>query len=169
MQAVKHRLPWLAVGTVGGLVIAQIIGQYQQTLEKNLILAAFIPLVVYVADAVGTQLEAFVIRDFALFRKLDFARYFSKQLLTVLVLALLLGVGVALIGLIMYRRFDVAGVLGLAVAAATLSALFSGLIVPFIFRKINVDPANSSGPLGTIIQDSLSVVIYFSIASFMLR
>lgn len=168
VRAVRHRLPWLIVGTLGGLLIAQIIAQYEETLRDNLVLAAFIPLVVYIADAVGTQLEAFVIRDFALFRKLDFLRYFTRQLVTVLALALLLGISVGLLGVVIYRQAGVAVVLGLAVVGATISACFSGLIVPYLFRLGNVDPANASGPLGTIIQDALSVVIYFAIAARLL-
>ncbi|MBI4296244.1 MAG: magnesium transporter [Chloroflexi bacterium] len=168
IQAVRHRLPWLLIGTLGGLTIAQIIGQFEETLQKNLVLAAFIPLVVYIADAVGTQLEAFAIRDFALFRQLNFARYFIKHFLTVLSLAISLGVIVSLIGLALYRQASLAAVLGLTVAGAIMSALFSGLLVPFFFRKMGADPANASGPLGTIIQDALSVVIYFSIASLLM-
>jgi len=168
LKSVGHRLPWLIIGTIGGLIIAQIIRQFEVTLEKHIILAAFIPLVVYIADAVGTQLEAFVIRDFALFRKINFARYFGKHLVTVLVLAILLGIIVGLISYVLYKRIDVASVLGLAVGAATVSALFSGLIVPYIFRNLKVDPANASGPLGTIIQDAISVAIYFSVATVLL-
>ena len=52
--------------------------------------------------------------------------------------------------------------------AATLSSIFSGLLIPYLFRLLAVDPANASGPLGTIIQDSLSVVIYLMIASSIL-
>ena len=167
-RAVRHRLPWLIIGTLGGLFISKIIAHYEQTLQDNLILATFIPLVVYIADAVGTQLEAFVIRDFALFRKLDFARYFRKQLSIILSLALILGSGVILLGWALFHRFDIAWVLGLAIIGATISALFSGLIVPFLFRKMAVDPANASGPLGTIIQDASSVAIYFLIASSLL-
>ena len=167
-QSVRHRLPWLVVGTLGGVLIAQIIGQFEQTLSKNLILATFIPLVVYIADAVGTQMEAFVIRDFALFRKLDFGRYFIKHFLAVLVIAFLLGIFTTLIGSIFYREAGVAFVLGLAIAGSTISALFSGLIIPLLFRKMNLDPANASGPLGTIIQDSVSVIIYFFIAKLLL-
>lgn len=168
IQSVRHRLPWLIVGTLGGLLIARIIEQFEQTISKNLILAAFIPLVVYIADAVGTQMEAFVIRDFALFRKLDFGKYFFRQLVIVLIIALFLGTVVGLVSFVLYREVEVASILGLAVAGSTVSALFSGLIIPLIFRKMNLDPAVASGPLGTIIQDAISVIIYFSLASLML-
>lgn len=168
LHSVRHRLPWLIIGMGGGLAIAQIIGQFEETLRNNMVLAAFVPLIVYIADAVGTQMEAFVIRDFALFRKLNFGKYFIRQLIIVLILALILGIIIGLTGFFLYRRVDVASVLGLAVAGSTLSALFSGLIIPLLFRKMNTDPANASGPLGTIIQDAASVVIYFSIASILL-
>lgn len=167
-RALRHRLPWLLIGTAGGLIIAQIIGQFEQTLRDNIILAAFIPLIVYIADAVGTQLEAFVIRDFALFRKLEFARYFSRQFIVVLGLAAVLGTIIGITGWVFYQRAEVGVVLGLAVGAATLSAVFSGMVIPYIFRLFAVDPANASGPLGTIIQDALSVVIYLLIASAVL-
>jgi magnesium transporter len=168
IQSVRHRLPWLVVGTLGGLAIARIIGQFEQTLSDNLVLAAFIPLVVYIADAVGTQMEAFVIRDLALFRKLDFRRYFIRHLLAVLAIAFLLGGVISVVGFLIYQQRDVAFILGLAVAGSTISALFSGLIVPLFFRKLKMDPANASGPLGTIIQDAISVAIYFVIAKALL-
>lgn len=164
-NSIKHRLPWLVVGLFGGLFAAQIISRFESTLEKNLILAAFIPLVVYITDAVGTQLEAFTIRDFALFRRINFFRYFLRQFLIVLIIAVFLGATLSLWSLIFHSRGDIALVLGSAVLVATTSSLFSGLFVPYAFRKFGFDPANASGPLGTIIQDILSVFIYFVIAS----
>jgi len=48
------------------------------------------------------------------------------------------------------------------------SFIFSGLIIPFIFSKLKLDPANVSGPIDTIIQDIISITIYFSIAHILL-
>lgn len=70
--SVRHRLPWLLVGLVGGVLIAGIIGRFEATLQEHLVLAAFIPLVVYMAGAVGTQMEAFIIRDLAIHPGLPF-------------------------------------------------------------------------------------------------
>ncbi len=167
-KAVRHRTPWLFIGLAGGLLAAQIIGQFEKTLEKSILLAAFIPLVVYIADAVGTQLEAFTIRDFALFKKINFTYYFLKQFLIVFVISLMLGVSLAVTVFLLYKDGPISVVLGLAIASASMSALFSGLLVPFVFRSLKVDPANASGPIGTIIQDVLSVSIYFAIATIIL-
>ena len=59
-------------------------------------------------------------------------------------------------------------VLGIALFAAVLSSVFSGLMVPYLFGKLKLDPANASGPVATIIQDLLSVFVYFLTASLLL-
>lgn len=166
--AIKHRAPWLFVGLGGGLLAAEIIGYFEHTLKQNIILAAFIPLVVYIADAVGTQLESLMIRDFALYRKLNFTKYFIKQFLTVFIIAILLGLAITLASLLLHDNVNISIVLGAAIISAVLSSLVTGLFIPYMFRSLKFDPANASGPIATIIQDVLSISIYFLIASILL-
>ena len=166
--AIRHRIFWLLIGLVGGIFAAQIIGNFENTLKENLILASFIPLVVYMADAIGTQLEAFAIRDMALFKEIKFHTYFLKQFLIVLIISAILGVVSVIVSLLLYKSFVISIVLGIAITTASLSSIFTGLFIPFLFRKLNKDPANASGPIGTILQDIISVFIYFVIASWML-
>lgn len=167
-QALKHRLPWLVIGLLGGLVTARFMGFFERTLEKNLILVSFIPLVVYMADAVGTQMEAFVIRDFAVHRKLDYPRYFRKQLAIVVLTAFLIASLVTLGGWVFFREPALLAVLGVSLILAIISSVFTGLIIPYLFRRLQFDPVDASGPIATIIQDFLSVMIYFSVASLIL-
>lgn len=164
----KHRIPWLLLGIFGGILSAQIIGQFEATLEQNLILAAFIPLIVYISDAVGTQMEAYIIREIALEEEFSFLPYFIKQLLTT---SLIGGVcGLVLFGIvsITYQSPSLALILGSSLFIAVNSAIFTGMVVPYVLSKVKIDPASASGPIATIIQDILSVVIYFSVASLLL-
>ncbi|MBI2852467.1 MAG: magnesium transporter [Chloroflexi bacterium] len=167
-KAVQHRLPWLLIGMVGGLLAAGIIGRFEGTLSRNLVLAAFIPLVVYMADAVGTQMETFIIRDLAINPTLKFISYFFKQARIALLIGLLTGILLAMTGYLLYRDARLSTVLGIALFLATMSSVVSGLGVPYLFRKLRFDPANASGPIGTIIQDILSVLVYFVTASLLL-
>jgi magnesium transporter len=167
-QALKHRLPWLLIGLLGGLVTARFVGLFERTLEKNLVLASFIPLVVYMADAVGTQMEAFVIRDFAVHRRLDYARYFRKQLAIVALSAVAIAVLLTAGGLLLSRDPALLSVLAISLVLAILSSVLTGLVIPYLFRRLRFDPANASGPIATILQDFLSVVIYFAVASWIL-
>lgn len=167
-QSIKHRIPWLFLGLLGGLIAAKIIGYFENTIEKNLILAAFIPLVVYIADATGTQLQSFAIRDFVVFKKLDAFKYLIRQFLILFVISILLGLTFMTVSLILNHNFNIALVLTTAIIIACLSSIITGIIIPFILRSFRSDPANASGPIGTIIQDILSVAIYFIIASWLL-
>jgi magnesium transporter len=62
----------------------------------------------------------------------------------------------------------IAMVLGLSLYAAIGTSLITGLLVPYLFRGIKLDPANASGPIATIIQDIFSVAVYFVVASWLL-
>jgi magnesium transporter len=167
-QSIKHRLPWLIVGLLGGILTSVIVDGFESTLSKNLILAAFIPLIVYMADAVGAQMEAFIIRDLAFNPKLKFQRYFYRQFMIVLITAIMISlltyIGVVLI----YSEGHIASIVSLALFCAIMSSLFCGLMIPFVFSKLNLDPANASGPVATIIQDIASVTVYFAIAHLLL-
>ncbi len=168
-KAVFGRFPWLLIGLFGGMFTAQMVSQFEEVLSNNLILAAFIPLIAYVADAVGTQMEAYTIRDMAIFRDIHIIKYFLRQLSIILVIAILLGVVLWSMSMLFFHESSTIGIiLFLSVICASISSLFTGILIPFFFRKLKLDPANASGPIGTIIQDVLSIFIYFSIAKALL-
>ncbi len=168
LEAFRHRIPWLFIGLLGGVLAARVIGAFESTLERNLVLAAFLPLIVYMADAVGTQMEAFAIRDFAISSALHYGRYFLRQFLVVLLIALVTAAALGLISLALYGDLGLGVVLGVSLFCAIMSAMFTGLVIPYIFNKLGLDPANASGPIATIVQDILSILIYFVIATWML-
>ena len=167
-KSLKHRAPWLFVGLLGGIFAAKIVWLFENTLEQNLILAAFIPLIVYMSDAVGTQMEAFIIRDLAINQKLNFLKYFFRQFYIIIILGLLSGLLLFIISLLLYRNPTIGAVLAIALFSAIISSVLTGLIIPYFFSKLKLDPANASGPIATIIQDLLSIIIYFSIATILL-
>lgn len=167
-KSIQHRIPWLFLGLLGGIFAAQIIGFFEHTLQKNLILASFIPLIVYMSDAVGTQMEAFIIRDLAIDRKLPFFRYLRKQVFVTVVIGAMFSALLFLLGAAMFQNFQISAVLAVSLFAAISSSVFTGLLIPYAFRCMKMDPANASGPVATILQDLLSIVIYFAIATLLL-
>ncbi len=62
LSRLAHRLPWLLVGLAGAVLAALIVGHFEHQLEQQVLIAFFVPGIVYMADAVGTQTEALVIR-----------------------------------------------------------------------------------------------------------
>ncbi|MDO8648361.1 MAG: magnesium transporter [Candidatus Peregrinibacteria bacterium] len=167
-ESFKHRFPWLFVGLIGGLLVAKVVGFFEQTLEQNIILASFIPLIVYMSDAVGTQIEAFFIRDIAMDRDLPIYRYFIRQLIVIFCIAVCFGIGLFGISAFLYGGVRMGAVLGISLSAAIVSSVCTGLMIPYAASRMGVDPANASGPMATMLQDMISVVIYLGVATVML-
>lgn len=166
--ALKHRLPWLVIGLAGGVLAAGIISQFENVLSQNLILAAFIPLIVYMADAVGAQMEAFIIRDLAIEPKLQFWRYFFKQAVIIGIIGLCLSVILYGASLFLYQDYHIASVLAVSLFVAISTTIIAGLTVPYLLHRIGFDPADASGPIATIIQDVISVLVYLEVATLLL-
>jgi len=164
-QSLTHRLPWLLIGLFGGLLTAKIVGLFEHTLQQNIILAAFIPLIVYMGDAVGTQIEAYVIRDVALHRDLPALRYFLRQCAVVFCLAVIVSVLLFSSLYLLHGSPHIASVIAVSLGTAVLSSVCTGMLIPYGFMQLSMDPANASGPVATLVQDFLSIVVYFSIAS----
>ncbi|MBI2023748.1 magnesium transporter [Candidatus Giovannonibacteria bacterium] len=169
LKSVEHRIPWLFIGLFGGIAAAGIVSFFEDTLKENIILAAFIPLIVYMADAIGTQMEAFIIRDSAINPKFDFGKYFFKQTLVVSFIGVLMSGTLFVYSIITGSGNSIGGVLGIALFLAIISSVFTGLIIPYALSRFKFDPANASGPVATIIQDILSITIYFAIAAAVFR
>lgn len=164
-DSLKHRIPWLIIGLFGGIVSARIIGLFEATLQENLILAAFLPLIVYMSSAVGTQMQAYVVRDLAMDRKLPFGLYLGRNVMLVLAISALLAVLLGGITHVLHGNISLSRALALALFGATMSSVLTGLIIPYSFSRLRFDPADASGPVATIIQDMLSILIYFGIAN----
>lgn len=166
LTSVWHRIPWLIVGLIGGLAISKIIHLFEESVSTNILVASFIPLVVYMANAIGIQMEAFVIRDYAINPHIKFAPYFLRHVAIVAIISVLISYLFFWVSAFFYKDYWFSTVVSSALFVAIISSLFTGLIIPYLFEKIKMDPASAGGPVGTIIQDAISVVIYLSIASY---
>lgn len=167
-QSFVHRAPWLAAGLVGGLIAAWVIGDYEEFLSQNVILAAFIPLLVYMADAVGTQMESYIVRDLAVHPELPFGSYAFRQTSVTLGIAFVAGLCIYAAGVFLYGDPALGLVLAISLGTAILSSVLTGLFLPYLFEKLSYDPATASGPVGTIVQDLLTIIIYFAVATAIL-
>ncbi|HVF69188.1 MAG TPA: magnesium transporter [Xanthomonadales bacterium] len=161
---VEHRFPWLAVGLVGGIGLTLLASNFEELLSKNLALSYFVPVIVYMASAVGQQTDIVYIRNLNK-KRTHFLVYLAKELLLCGLMGLLFG---SLIGLFAYFMFQSTAIsisVGLAMAVTMGIAPFISLTVPTILKKVHKDPAVGTGPFVTVIQDFLSLLIYFLIAT----
>jgi magnesium transporter len=157
-----HRLPWLLLGLLGAMLSAAIVGSFEEELDAKILLAFFIPGVVYMSDAVGTQTEALVIRGLS--AGVSVRSVFARELATGLVIGVVVGAAFLPFALIVWGDGRLALAVALALLASCSIATVVAMALPWGFQRLGTDPAFGSGPLATVIQDLLSIVVYFAIA-----
>ncbi|MEW9501580.1 magnesium transporter [Jeotgalibacillus marinus] len=167
-RAAKKRLPWLIALLFLGMLTANLLGRFEATLEELATLAVFIPLIAGMAGNAGTQALAVVIRSIATgdIREESTWKLIAREAGTGLITGTTSGILV--IGIV-YLSFDGSIYFGLLVGVSILASLIvatlAGSLVPLIMHKFNIDPAVASGPFITTINDLISILIYFGIAT----
>jgi magnesium transporter len=156
-----HRLPWLLVGLAGAMVASIIVSRFENSLEQQIVIAFFVPGIVYMADAVGTQTETLVIRGLSV--GVPIGGVVRRELQTGFVIGVVLALLFFPVSLLVWREADVSLAVSLALFAACSTATIVAMALPWTFQRLRRDPAFGSGPLATVIQDLLSLIIYFSI------
>ena len=166
MKSVAHRVPWLIGGLIGILATAAFIGIFKNTLEKNLILAFFIPVIVYMTDALGTQVETLLVRDLAVMGK-DFKikNYFIRQVSISVIIALMISAVLFITVNLFWQDKSIASIISLA----TFLSLTVNTLIPFGIilgiKKMGGDPALGGGPFATVLSDASSIIIYLFVAN----
>lgn len=160
----KERFPWLLVGLFGGIASTIIVSSFQDILSKNIQLAFFLPVIVYMSDAIGTQTETIYIRNLAKFKD-NFFKYLVKEMLIGLSFGSFFGLLIAVFAFIWFQSESVALSVGLAMFInATIAPLIALGVTEILFKE-RTDPALGGGPFTTIIQDIISLSIYLMIAT----
>ncbi len=167
----KQRITWLLILMVGATITAGIINKYEDILSATVVLMAFVPMLMDTGGNSGSQSSTLVIRGLAVgeIKLTDGWKVLWKEFrISILV-------GLALAGLNFLKNIYIDKV-GLAVAitvsitlmATVTMAKVIGGFLPLVAKRFKMDPAIMAGPLITTIVDSLALVLYFTIASFLL-
>ena len=159
-QRLWHRLPWLMVGLLGAMVSALIMGAFDEKLESNVLIALFVPAIVYMAGAVGSQTQTVLIRAFAV--GVTTRKILVRELLTGVLMGVVIAVVFLVFSLVVWGDGEVALAVAVALFASATVAVAVALALPSLFQRLGLDPAFGSGPLATLIQDLLSISTYFA-------
>src|SRR6202165_1129140 len=180
LRMVKKRATWLIILFLGEMLTATAMQGYNGEIEKAAILAMFLPLIISSRGNSGSQATTLVIRAMAL-GELNLRDWFGvvrKELLSGFSLGLILGtIGFTRITLWQYLHiFDygkyhwlIALTVGAALVGVVLWGTISGAMLPFLLRRLGLDPATSSAPFVATLVDVTGLIIYFNVALFILR
>ncbi|WP_102347314.1 magnesium transporter [Bacillus sp. Marseille-P3661] len=170
-SAARKRLPWLIVLLFLGMFTASLIGRFEETLNKVSILAVFIPLIAGMAGNTGTQALAVAVRgiatgEIANGRKL---KILKKEIGTGIIVGLTCGTLVMITVNIWQHNLMLGVLVGISIFVTLTVSTLAGALVPIIMHRFNIDPAVASGPFITTINDIISILIYFGLATVLMN
>jgi magnesium transporter len=163
-QHLTSRMPWLVIGLGGGILAAWVVEKYSYAMESELVLAAFIPAIVYIADSVGSQTQMVFVRSLATQQRTSILKRLGKELVIATFVGAILSGLIGIISWLWLGKLAITLILAISVLLTVYFSVIVALILPWVFDKAGKDPALASGPLATVIRDVSSLAIYFFVA-----
>jgi magnesium transporter len=176
---VKKRAGWLVVLFLGELLTASAMGHYDEEIAKAVVLALFVPLIISSGGNSGSQAASLIIRAMALkeLQLRDWWYVMKKEMISGLLLGGILG----FLGFVRIAIWQKTGIydygpywiwVALSVSTSLLLIVLwgtlSGSLIPFLLRKLKLDPATASAPFVATLVDVTGLIIYFSISALFL-
>jgi magnesium transporter len=176
---IRKRAGWLAALFLGEMLTATAMGQFEAEIARAVVLALFVPLIISSGGNSGSQATTLVIRAMALgeVKLRDWWRVIRRELVTGLGLGLILA-SIGLVRILLWQGLFnaygdhyllVALTVALSLVGVVLWGSIAGSILPFILRGLGFDPASASAPFVATLVDVTGLVIYFSVATIVLR
>lgn len=179
MEMVKNRAGWLVILFIGEMFTASAMGYFEDRIAQAVVLALFVPLIISSGGNSGSQAASLIIRSLALgeLKLRDWWYVMRKEIMSGLMLGGILGS----IGFVRIALWQVAGfhdyglywmwvglTVGISLVLIVLWGTIAGSMIPFILKRLGLDPATASAPFVATLVDVTGLVIYFSIAIFIL-
>lgn len=165
----RARLPWLFLGVGGGIAAALVVDGFATVIENELVLVAFIPAIVYIADAVGAQTQLLFIERLAKDgRHFSVLRYLFREALLSTMIGSILAATIFVATWAWLGTNRLSSLIALAVLLTVLFSTVVGVLMPWLFARGGADPAVASGPLATVVRDISSLGIYLLVATWFL-
>ncbi len=180
LAMIRKRAGWLCALFLGEMLTAFAMGHFEHEIEKAVVLAVFLPLIISSGGNSGSQATSLIIRAMAL-REVtlrDWWRVAFRELPAGLTLGAILG-SIGLVRIVLWQLLGfynygehyllVGSTIALSLVGVVLFGSLTGSMLPFVLRRIGFDPASASAPFVATLVDVTGLVIYFSVALLMLR
>ena len=178
-RMVKKRGGWLVILFLGEMLTATAMGFFEGEIEKAVVLALFVPLIISSGGNSGSQATTLVIRALAIGEVglADWWQVMRREIFSGLALGSILGV-IGFLRIAIWSEFStifgphwllVAMTVGVSLIGIVMWGTLTGSMLPFILRRLGFDPATSSAPFVATLVDVTGLVIYFSVAVVFLK
>ncbi len=180
LELVRKRAGWLVILFIGEMLTASAMSYFDGEIEKAVVLALFVPLIISSGGNSGSQAASLIIRAMALkeLKMKDIWYVMRKEIFSGLLLGFILGF-IGFFRILIWQKTGIYdyGIYWFSIAIAVSTSLLfvvlwgtlSGSLIPFLLRKIGLDPAAASAPFVATLVDVTGLVLYFSIAAVFLN
>ncbi len=156
----RRRLPWLIFGLFASSIITFVMVEFEQALSINVAVAFFVPALVYIAGAIGTQAVSVAVQGLST-ESISIKALLQDELVIGVAIGASLGLISSILVFVAFGDSMLSLAVGLAVLTGGTVSAVVGFGLPWVFKHFDFDPALGSGPICTIIQDVSSLLIYF--------
>lgn len=175
---VRKRAGWLAALFLGEMLTATAMGHYEEEIERAVVLAVFIPLIISSGGNSGSQATTLIIRAMALgeIRLRDWWRVAHREVTGGLILGSVLA-SIGFLRILIWQfvahtygehYLPVAFTVAMSLIGVVTFGTVAGSMLPFVLRRIGLDPASASAPFVATLVDVTGLVIYFTVAQIIL-
>lgn len=180
LELVRKRATWLVVLFLGGFLTATAMSAFATTIDGAVILALFLPLIISSGGNSGSQAATLIVRALALGEVTlsDWWTIMRREIAAGFILGVILGV-LGFLRIVVGHSFDgtyqhastliIATVIGLSLIGIVMAGTIAGSMLPLLMKRLGFDPAASSAPFVATFSDVTGIVIYFTIATLLLR
>ena len=179
-RMIKKRASWLIILFLGEMLTATAMQKYEEDIAKAAVLAIFLPLIISSGGNAGSQATTLIIRAMAVgeVRLRDWWRIMRKEFSSGFFLGAILGC-VGFVRILLWQSlhiFDygphflvIAFTVGMSLVGVVLWGSLAGAMLPFLLRKLGLDPATSSAPFVATLVDVTGLLIYFNLALIIMK
>ena len=179
LDLVKKRAGWLIILFLGEMLTASAMGHFEGEISKAVVLALFVPLIISSGGNSGSQAASLIIRAMALgeLKINEWWYVMRKEIFSGLLLGTLLGI-IGFLRILIWQElgiydygqywFWVAMSVSVSLVFIVLWGTLSGSLIPFVLRRLGLDPATASAPFVATLVDVTGLVIYFSVSALFL-
>jgi len=175
----RRRAGWLSALFLGEMLTASAMAFFEDEIARALVLTLFVPLIISSGGNSGSQASTLVVRAMSLgeVRLVDWWRVVQREFAAGLALGAVLG-SIGFLRIVLWQAVSplygehfmlVAITVGMSLLGVVMFGTLAGSLLPFLLRRLNVDPASASAPFVATLVDVTGLVIYFSVASLILH
>jgi len=167
----RVRLVWLLICLLGTIVSGTVIRIFQPTLSHVIAMTAFIPAIMAMGGNSGLQTTTVTVRGLATgeLNSVKLFRIIWREIRVSLLIGIVCGIIIGILAKFWIEQTILGAIVGCAMFFTITFASTLGVILPLMFNKLKIDPAVASGPFITTMNDTFSLLIYFTLISLMLK